>query len=42
MVNMVRQHRVTALQRVVFAVYGDVAERAFRDALQSRPTDGYS
>ena len=34
MVDAVRQHRASSLQKVVFAVHGDDAERAFRDALQ--------
>ncbi len=32
MVGAVRQHRETSLTKVVFAVHGDAAERAFRDA----------
>jgi O-acetyl-ADP-ribose deacetylase len=33
MVDAVRAHRPRSLERVVFAVHGDEAERAFRDAL---------
>jgi O-acetyl-ADP-ribose deacetylase len=32
MVDAVRQHQPKSLERVVFAVHGDAAERAFRDA----------
>jgi O-acetyl-ADP-ribose deacetylase (regulator of RNase III) len=35
MVGVVRQHRATSLERVVFAVHGDAAERAFRDAVRA-------
>jgi O-acetyl-ADP-ribose deacetylase len=35
MVNAVRGHQPLALERVVFAVHGDEAERAFRDAVES-------
>jgi len=34
MVGAVRQYRPRSLERVVFAVHGDPAERAFRDALE--------
>ncbi len=34
MVDAVRQHRATSLEKVVFAVHGDAAERAFRDAVR--------
>jgi O-acetyl-ADP-ribose deacetylase (regulator of RNase III) len=34
MVDAVRQHRPRSLSKVVFAVHGDAAERAFRDAVQ--------
>jgi O-acetyl-ADP-ribose deacetylase len=34
MVAAVRQHQASSLERVVFAVHGDAAERAFRVALQ--------
>jgi O-acetyl-ADP-ribose deacetylase (regulator of RNase III) len=34
MVDAVRQHRPGSLERVVFAVHGAAAERAFRDAVQ--------
>ena len=33
MVDVVRAHRPRSLERVVFAVHGDEADRAFRDAL---------
>ncbi|MBV9351488.1 MAG: macro domain-containing protein [Mycobacterium sp.] len=33
MVDAVRQHRPRSLERVVFAVHGDVAERAFQAAI---------
>ncbi len=33
MVGAVRDHDARSLERVVFAVHGDAAERAFRDAL---------
>jgi len=33
MVGIVREHEPRTLERVVFAVHGDEAERAFRDAL---------
>ncbi|MGE2815285.1 macro domain-containing protein [Mycobacterium heidelbergense] len=33
MVDAVRQHRPSSLERIVFAVHGDAAERAFRDAV---------
>ena len=33
MVGAARAHEPAALQRVVFAVHGEDAERAFRDAL---------
>ncbi|WP_204080540.1 macro domain-containing protein [Mycobacterium riyadhense] len=35
MVDVVRQHRSASLERVVFAVHGDAAERAFRAAVQA-------
>ena len=35
MVDTVRQHRASSLRRVVFAVHGDAAERAFRDSLEA-------
>ncbi len=35
MVDAVRQHRASSLEKVVFAVHGDAAERVFRDAVQS-------
>ena len=35
MVDVVRAHRPRSLGRVVFAVHGDEAERAFRDAVES-------
>jgi O-acetyl-ADP-ribose deacetylase (regulator of RNase III) len=35
MVDAVREHRPRSLRRVVFAVHGDEAERAFRAALES-------
>jgi O-acetyl-ADP-ribose deacetylase len=35
MVDAVRQHRPGSLERVVFAVHGAAAERAFRDAVQA-------
>lgn len=35
MVDAVRQHRPGSLERVVFAVHGDEAERAFRNAVNS-------
>ena len=34
MVDAVRQHRASSLQKVVFAVHGDAAEQAFRSAVQ--------
>ncbi|OBG18744.1 macro domain-containing protein [Mycobacterium sp. 852002-51057_SCH5723018] len=34
MVGAVRRHRAGSLERVVFAVHGGAAERAFRDAVQ--------
>jgi O-acetyl-ADP-ribose deacetylase len=34
MVDAVRQHQASSLEKVVFAVHGDAAERAFRDAVQ--------
>ncbi|WP_116377716.1 macro domain-containing protein [Mycobacterium sp. MFM001] len=36
MVDTVRQHQPSSLQRVVFAVHGDDAERAFEAAVQDR------
>ena len=33
MVGAAREHDAASLERVVFAVHGDAAERAFRDAL---------
>ena len=33
MVDAVRQHRASSLEKVVFAVHGDGAERAFRNAI---------
>jgi O-acetyl-ADP-ribose deacetylase (regulator of RNase III) len=35
MVDAVREHQPRSLRRVVFAVHGDEAERAFRAALES-------
>lgn len=35
MVDTVRRHQPTSLQKVVFAVHGDAAEQAFRTALTS-------
>ena len=35
MVDAVRQHRASSLRRVVFAVHGDAAERAFRDSVEA-------
>ncbi|SOJ55490.1 O-acetyl-ADP-ribose deacetylase [Mycobacterium simulans] len=35
MVDAVRQHQSASLERVVFAVHGDAAERAFRAAAQA-------
>jgi O-acetyl-ADP-ribose deacetylase (regulator of RNase III) len=35
MVDAVRGHEPRSLERVVFAVHGDEAERAFRDAVES-------
>lgn len=35
MVGAVREHSPRTLQRVVFAVHGDAAERAFRSAVES-------
>jgi O-acetyl-ADP-ribose deacetylase (regulator of RNase III) len=35
MVGAVRGHEARSLERVVFAVHGDAAERAFRAALSS-------
>jgi O-acetyl-ADP-ribose deacetylase (regulator of RNase III) len=35
MVDAVRAHQPRALERVIFAVHGDEAERAFRDAVDS-------
>ena len=35
MVDAVRQHEASSLQRVVFAVHGDAAERAFRAAAEA-------
>src|SRR5207244_7808165 len=34
MVDAVRQHQPSSLERIVFAVHGEPAERAFRDAVQ--------
>ncbi len=34
MVDAVRQHRASSLEKVVFAVHGKAAERAFRGAVQ--------
>jgi O-acetyl-ADP-ribose deacetylase (regulator of RNase III) len=34
MVDAVRQHQASSLQRVVFAVHGDAAEGAFRASLE--------
>jgi O-acetyl-ADP-ribose deacetylase (regulator of RNase III) len=34
MVDAVRQHRASSVETVVFAVHGDAAERAFRDAVR--------
>jgi len=34
MVGAVRRHRASSLQKVVFAVHGEAAERAFRDAVR--------
>jgi O-acetyl-ADP-ribose deacetylase (regulator of RNase III) len=34
MVGAVRRHRAGSLEKVVFAVHGGAAERAFRDAVQ--------
>jgi O-acetyl-ADP-ribose deacetylase len=34
MVDAVRQHRPSSLERIVFAVHGEAAERAFRHAVQ--------
>ncbi|OBK43181.1 macro domain-containing protein [Mycobacterium sp. 1081908.1] len=34
MVDVVRQHRASSLEKVVFAVHGDAAERAFRNAVR--------
>src|ERR1700758_1718679 len=34
MVDAVRQHEPGSLERIVFAVHGDEAEQAFRDAVQ--------
>jgi O-acetyl-ADP-ribose deacetylase len=34
MVDAVRQYRPRSLERVVFAVHGDAAERAFRSAVE--------
>lgn len=36
MVDAVRQHKPSSLQRVVFAVHGDDAARAFQTAAQDR------
>ncbi|KKC03565.1 macro domain-containing protein, partial [Mycobacterium nebraskense] len=33
MVDAVRLHQAKSLEKVVFAVHGDAAERAFRDAV---------
>jgi O-acetyl-ADP-ribose deacetylase (regulator of RNase III) len=33
MVGAARRHEGSSLERIVFAVHGDAAERAFRDAL---------
>ena len=35
MVGAVRRHRATSLEKVVFAVHGDAAERAFEAALRT-------
>jgi O-acetyl-ADP-ribose deacetylase (regulator of RNase III) len=35
MVGAVRTHRARSLERVVFAVHGDAAERAFRGAAEA-------
>ena len=35
MVDAARAHRSRGLDRVIFAVHGDVAERAFREALEA-------
>ena len=35
MVDAARGHEPRSLERVVFAVHGDEAERAFRDAVES-------
>jgi O-acetyl-ADP-ribose deacetylase (regulator of RNase III) len=35
MVDAVRDHQPRSLERVVFAVHGDEAERAFRDAIEA-------
>ena len=34
MVDTVRQHQPSSLERIVFAVHGEAAEQAFRDAVQ--------
>jgi O-acetyl-ADP-ribose deacetylase len=34
MVDAVRQHQPSSLERIVFAVHGEAAEQAFRDAVQ--------
>jgi O-acetyl-ADP-ribose deacetylase (regulator of RNase III) len=34
MVDAVRQHQPSSLERIVFAVHGEGAEQAFRDAVQ--------
>jgi len=39
MVAAVRQHQATSLEKVVFAVHGDPAERAFEDAVQASRSD---
>ncbi len=39
MVDAVRQHQASSLEKVVFAVHGDAAERAFRDAVRGYPLD---
>jgi O-acetyl-ADP-ribose deacetylase len=39
MVDAVRQHRPSSLERVVFAVHGDAAEQAFRAAVQASRSD---
>ncbi|OBK17690.1 macro domain-containing protein, partial [Mycobacterium asiaticum] len=39
MVDAVRQHQPRSLERVVFAVHGDAAERAFTAAVQDHSAD---